>query len=110
MARSGHKRKPGFEGGQMRLVRRMPKRGFTSPVRRRYVPVNVADLDRFADGEEVTLSSLAAKGLVKRAPDGVKVLGGGELSRRLVVRVQAFSAAARAKIEAAGGACEVATD
>ena len=107
MARSGHKHKPGFEGGQMRLSRRLPKRGFHSLDPRSYVPVNVGALSALADGAEVTLGSLTEAGLVKGASDGVKILGGGDLSKKLIVRVQAFSRSARAKIEAAGGACEV---
>jgi large subunit ribosomal protein L15 len=106
-ARSGHKHKPGFEGGQMRLVRRLPKRGFTSPTRREFLAVNVGDLERFDAGAEVTLEALRRAGLAKGAPAGVKILGNGELGRKLTVRAQAFSASARAKIEAAGGSCVV---
>jgi large subunit ribosomal protein L15 len=107
MARSGHKHKPGFEGGQMRLVRRLPKRGFRPTARREFIPVNVADLNRFPDGTEVTASALEAAGLARGVCHGVKVLGTGALERKLTVKVQAFSAGARAKIEAAGGRCEV---
>jgi len=106
-ARSGHKHKPGFEGGQMRLVRRLPKVGFKSPRARILAPVNVARLDQFADGAVVDEKALRAAGLVKGQWDGIKVLGGGELSRKLTIRVQAFSAGAKSKIEAAGGSCEV---
>jgi large subunit ribosomal protein L15 len=107
MARKGHKHKIGFEGGQMRLVRRIPKRGFTNPVRRSYLPVSVGDLSRFDENTEVTVGVLRNCGLVKGCVDGVKILGGGELAKKLIVKVQAFSQSARAKIEAAGGSCEV---
>jgi large subunit ribosomal protein L15 len=108
MSRKGHKHKDGFEGGQMRLVRRIPKRGFTNPVRREYVAVNVGDLAGFADGTEVTTQALRAGGLAKGgASSGVKLLGRGELSCKLTVKVEAVSASARAKIEAAGGTCEI---
>jgi large subunit ribosomal protein L15 len=107
-ARSGHKHKPGFEGGQMKLIRRLPKRGFKNPTRREWLAVNVGDLVRFEAGAEVTLAALRQAGLANGAAAGVKLLGNGELDRKLTVRVQAFSASARAKIEAAGGTCEVA--
>ena len=107
MARKGHKRKLGFEGGQMRLIRRIPKRGFTSPLRRDYLPVNVSDLARFEYGTEVTVALLKSCGLARGRFDGIKILGRGDLDRKLTVKVQALSASARAKIESAGGACEV---
>ena len=107
MARKGHKVKPTFEGGQMPLVRRMPKRGFTNVNDVDYLPVNVAALSRFEDGAEVTVESLRASGLVRGPKAPVKILGNGELSTKLNVKVQAFSASARTKIEAAGGSCEV---
>jgi len=107
MARKGHKHKVAFEGGQIRLVRRLPKRGFHNPVRKYFLPVNVGDLERFEDGAEVTASLLRQSGLARGTADGVKILGVGELSRKLMVKAQAFSAGARAKIEAAGGTCEV---
>jgi large subunit ribosomal protein L15 len=108
MARSGHKHKPGFEGGQMRLARRIPKRGFGRHVRGRvYVPVNVGALACFEDGADVTLAAMEAAGLAKGVGAGVKILGAGDLSRKLIVRAHAFSASARAKIEAAGGTCEI---
>jgi large subunit ribosomal protein L15 len=107
-ARSGHKHKLGFEGGQMRLIRRLPKRGFTSPNPARFAPVNVGDLDRFETGSNVTSETLVAAGLVRKATEGVKILGGGTLGKALKVIAQAFSASARSKIEAAGGTCEVA--
>jgi large subunit ribosomal protein L15 len=107
MARKGHKRKVGFEGGQMRLVRRLPKRGFHSLIRTSFVPVNVGDLICFDGGAEVTVALLKQRGLARGTAGGVKILGGGELDRKLAVKAQAFSASARAKIEAAGGTCEV---
>ena len=110
MARKGHKHKPGFEGGQMRLVRRVPKRGFTNPTRKDFVPVNVGDLSRFEDGSEVTASVLRVAGLVKGRCYGVKLLGNGDIDRKLTVKVRAFSESARAKIEAAGGVCEAVAD
>ncbi len=106
MSRTGHKHKPTFEGGQMRLVRRLPKRGFTSD-NPSYTGVNVRELARFNDGAEVTFESLRAEGLVRGNAYGVKILGTGDLSRKLTVKANAFSASARAKIEAAGGTCEV---
>jgi large subunit ribosomal protein L15 len=109
MARKGHKHKLGFEGGQMRLIRRIPKRGFKNPFRVEYGEVNVSALERFEDGAEVTPAVLADAGLVRRDKP-VKILGRGELGRKLTVRASAFSAGAKAKIEAAGGACEVVTD
>ena len=107
MSRKGHKHKAGFEGGQMRLVRRIPKRGFKNPTRIDYGVVNVGDLSRFAEGEVVTAAAIRQAGLVRGPCDGIKVLGQGELARKLTVKAQAFSASARAKIEAAGGACEI---
>ena len=106
MARTGHKHKPAFEGGQMRLIRRIPKRGFTSRNAIEYLPVNLASLEAFKDGAEVTVELLRQSGLAKG--DGpVKVLGTGDLKKKLTVKVNAFSASAKAKIEAAGGTCEV---
>jgi large subunit ribosomal protein L15 len=107
MARKGHKRKIGFEGGQMRLIRRLPKRGFKNPTRIVYIPVNVGALDAFADGAEVTVEALRAGGLARGSADGIKILGRGELTRKLTVKAHAFSESARAKIEAVGGTCEV---
>ncbi len=107
MARTGHKRKPAFEGGQMRLIRRIPKRGFTGPYLVGYIPVNVRDLNRFEDGATVTLELLKKAGLINGPGRGVKILGTGEVKKKLTVRANNFSAAARTKIEAAGGTCEV---
>ena len=96
-----------FEGGQTELMRRLPrKKGFTNPFRVEYSPVNVRDLDRFEEGTEITPESLKASGLVKHLRNPVKVLGTGDLSRKLTVRAHKFSMAAKEKIEAAGGTAE----
>lgn len=109
MAREGHKHKFGFEGGQMPLIRRIPKRGFKRTPEFLVHPVNVAALEVFDDGAEVTLQTLRDRGILKGPKSlRVKILGDGELKKRLVVKVSGFSASARAKIEAAGGRCEVA--
>lgn len=104
-ARKGHKSKLGFEGGQMPLLRRLPKRGFKNPARCPFFGVNVASLNKFETGSEVTPCMLAAEGLF----DGcrVKILGAGEIKVALTVKAHAFSESAKAKIEAAGGKCEV---
>ncbi|NQT91669.1 MAG: 50S ribosomal protein L15 [Lentisphaerae bacterium] len=107
MARKGNKHKEGFEGGQMRLIRRVPKRGFHNQTQKLFAPVNVSELERFLDGAEVTVEMLRGAGLVKGRWTGVKILGNGDLSRKLSVKVHSFSEAAKAKIEAAGGSCEV---
>ena len=109
MSRTGHKHKPTFEGGQMRLVRRIPKRGFHNPSRKAFLAVNIAALADFASGTEITPELLRQAGLAcgDRTGGGIKILGEGELKNRLTVKAQAFSAQARAKIEAAGGTCEV---
>lgn len=106
-ARSGHKHKLGFEGGQMRLIRRIPKRGFTNISRKEFLPVNVATLNVFDIGSEVTPELMKAKGLANGAADGIKILGQGTLTKKLVVKAHAFSVEAKAKIEAAGGTCEI---
>jgi len=106
-ARSGGGVRPGFEGGQMPLARRMPKRGFHNLFGTDYATVNLSKLDVFEDGAEVTVNELMEKGLIRKAKDGVKVLGGGELSKKLTVKAAAFSESAKAKIEAAGGKAEV---
>ena len=107
-ARSGSSIRIGFEGGQMPLIRRMPKRGFTHGRHRvDYVPVNVETLNRFTAGTRVDEVALRASGLANGPADGIKILGNGELKTALTVVAHAFSASARAKIEAAGGACEV---
>lgn len=105
-ARSGATR-PGFEGGQMPLYRRIPKRGFTNRNSKDIVGINVSALDRFEDGAEVTVASLMESGIVSHPRDGVKILGNGEISKKLNVKVNAFSESAKAKIEAAGGTVEV---
>lgn len=110
MARKGHKHKLGFEGGQMRLVRRIPKRGFTNPTAITYIPVNVSQLSCFDSGTEVTSAVLKKSGLAKGGSCGIKILGRGEIDKKLTVKVRAFSSSAKAKIEAAGGSCEVVLD
>ncbi|MCX5918296.1 MAG: 50S ribosomal protein L15 [Deltaproteobacteria bacterium] len=106
-ARSGGKRSPGFEGGQMPLQRRLPKRGFKNPSRKEWSVVNLRDLSAFQDGAVVDVEGMKSSGLVKKVGFGVKILGEGEISRPLTVRAQAFSLSARKKIEAAGGKAEV---
>lgn len=105
-ARSGAPR-PGFEGGQMPLYRRLPKRGFTCRNSKEIVAVNVAALEHFENGTEVTVATLVEQGIVKNPRDGVKILGNGELTKKLTVKANAFSEGAVAKIEAAGGKAEV---
>ncbi len=105
-ARSGAPR-PGFEGGQMPLYRRLPKRGFTNRNTKEIVGINVSVLDRFEDGAVVTVDTLVETRIVKNPRDGVKILGNGELTKKLTVKANAFSEGAKAKIEAAGGTCEV---
>ena len=105
-ARSGAPR-PGFEGGQMPLYRRIPKRGFTNRNTKHIVALNVSDLERFEAGTEVTVEVLRESGLVKNSFDGVKILGNGELTKKLDVKVNAFSASAKEKIEGLGGKAEV---
>lgn len=107
-ARAGRGMRPGFEGGQMPLQRRLPKRGFNNIFRTEMAIVNVAALDKaFEAGETVTVDALVEKGLVKKVLDGVKVLGNGELSKALTVQANAFSETAKQKIEALGGKAEV---
>jgi large subunit ribosomal protein L15 len=109
-SRSGYSRRYGFEGGQMPLVRRIPKRGFCNIFRVEYQVVNLRDLERvFADGDTVNQETLVEKGLVRGGKRLVKVLGDGEISKNLKVQVHKFSASARAGIEKAGGSCEVVT-
>ena len=106
-ARSGHGMRPGFEGGQRPLQRRVPKRGFNNIFASRYAIVNVSDLEVFESGAVVDTDALKAKGLIKKAFDGVKVLGNGEISKAVTVKAAAFSESAKSKIEAAGGKAEV---
>ena len=105
-ARSGAPR-PGFEGGQMPLYRRIPKRGFTNINSLEIVGINVDVLNRFEDGAEVTVETLVEAGIVKNPKDGVKILGNGELTKKLTVKANAFSAGATEKIQALGGTVEV---
>lgn len=107
-ARSGSSIRIGFEGGQMPLIRRIPKRGFNN-VRfgTRYIAVNLEALNQFENGARVDVAALKAAGLANGPGDGIKILGTGELSKKLTVSAHAFSASAKAKIEAKGGACEV---
>jgi len=108
-ARSGSSIRIGFEGGQMPLIRRIPKRGFNNARHTvAYLPVNLADLNQFEDGARVDEAALRSLGLAKGKAAGVKILGTGELTRKLTVSVHAYSASARAKIEAKGGTCEIA--
>ena len=107
-ARAGRGMRPGFEGGQMPLQRRLPKRGFNNIFAKEIAIVNVAALDKkFEDGATVDIEALKATGLIKKELDGVKVLGNGEITKKLTVKVNAFSDSAKAKIEAAGGKAEV---
>jgi len=105
-SRSGPNVRPGFEGGQMPLQRRMPKRGFKNLFRQAFVPVNIRDLARFDADAVVEPASLVDAGLIKRKTDRVKILGLGDLDRALTVRAQGFSKTAREKIEKAGGKAE----
>ena len=106
-ARSGGGKRPGFEGGQMPLYRRIPKRGFTNRNTVEIVGINVSALERFDNDAVVTVETLVEAGIVKNPRDGVKILGNGELTKKLTVQANAFSAGAAAKIEALGGKAEV---
>ncbi|MBR1562226.1 MAG: 50S ribosomal protein L15 [Ruminococcus sp.] len=106
-ARSGGGVRPGFEGGQTALARRTPKRGFNNIFATKYATVNVSDLEKFVDGTVVDTELLKASGIIKKELDGVKVLGNGELTKNLTVKAAKFSAAAKEKIEKAGGKAEV---
>jgi len=107
-SRSGYSRRFGFEGGQMPLVRRIPKRGFTNNFRVEFQVVNLRDLERvFSDGDAVSPESLVANGLIRKGAQPVKILGAGDLSKKLEVTAHKFSQSAREQIEAAGGRCEV---
>ena len=105
-ARSGAPR-PGFEGGQMPLYRRIPKRGFTNRNSKEIVAINISELERFRSGSTVTIEKMIEVGLIKNPRDGVKILGNGEFSKKLNVIANAFSASAKEKIEALGGTVEV---
>ena len=107
-ARSGGGVRIGFEGGQLPLYRKLPKRGFKNHFATQYAIVNVSDLDkRFNDGDTVNLETLMAAGLIKKSLDGLKVLGNGEITKKLTVEAAIFSASAKEKIEAVGGKTEV---
>lgn len=106
-ARSGHKHKPAFEGGQMRLIRRIPKRGFVNSLGKNYTVVALSSLECFAKGAEVTPDALREAGIIKGKRDLVKILGSSQLKHSLIVKAHAFSHTARQKIEEAGGKCAV---
>ena len=105
-ARSGAPRL-GFEGGQMPLYRRIPKRGFKNRNRLEIVAINISALEKFDNGADITVDTLIESGIVKNPKDGVKILGNGELTKKFNVKANAFSASAKEKIEALGGTCEV---
>jgi len=106
-SRSGGGTRPGFEGGQMPLYRRIPKRGFTNPFKKVWSIVNVEDLNRFEEDTEITPAILMENGLIKKLNDGVKILGNGEIEKKLTVKANQFTKSAQEKIEAAGGKAEV---
>ena len=106
-ARAGRGLQIGFEGGQMPLQRRIPKRGFNNIFATPYTTINVAALNRFEDGATVDVEALMNAGVIKKAPNGVKILGNGKVEKKLTVKVAAYSESAKAKIEAAGGKAEV---
>ena len=106
-ARSGGSIRPGFEGGQMPLQRRIPKRGFNNIFAKEIVAINVSALEAFDNGAEVDANALIEKGIIKKEYDGVKILGNGNLTKKLSVKVAAYSESAKQKIEAAGGKAEV---
>ncbi|MCH5183162.1 MAG: 50S ribosomal protein L15 [Oscillospiraceae bacterium] len=106
-ARSGGGVRPGFEGGQLPLYRKLPKRGFKNRFATQYAIVNLSDLDRFENGAVVDLDTLLKEGIINKAFDGLKVLGDGELTHAITVKAARFSASAKEKIEAAGGKTEV---
>lgn len=106
-ARAGHGQRPGFEGGQMPLQRRIPKRGFNNIFAKEIVAINVGTLNHFEDGAAVDTAALLEAGIIRKSCDGIKILSNGELTKKLTVKANAFSEAAKAKIEAAGGKAEV---
>ena len=106
-ARSGGGKRPGFEGGQMPLTMRLPKRGFTNNWRTEYEAINVSRLEVFEDGAEITPVELIEAGIINKIRDGVKIMGDGELTKKLTVKANKFTASAKEKIEAAGGKAEV---
>ena len=105
-ARSGGGVRPGFEGGQIPLYRKLPKRGFNNKFAKEYAIVNVADLNSFNDGDTVNLEALMSCGKIKKALDGLKILGNGEITKKITVQAKVFSSSAKEKIEAAGGKAE----
>ena len=105
-SRSGYHSKLGFEGGQMPLHRRLPKRGFTNIFKKEHAIVNLSDLERFDNGATVDEAALRQAGMIKGHHDGIKVLGNGKLSKKLTVHAKKFSESARKQIEAAGGTCQ----
>ena len=105
-ARSGGSIRPGFEGGQMPLARRLPKRGFNNIFAKKIVAINLSSLNAFDDGAVVNAEALVEKGIIKKAYDGVKVLGNGKITKKLTVQATAFSASAKQEIETAGGKAE----
>jgi large subunit ribosomal protein L15 len=106
-ARSGGGVRPGFEGGQIPLYRKLPKRGFKNRFAKEYTTVNLSAFDRFEDGAVIDYEILVTAGLARKADDGLKVLGNGEVTKKFTVRAAAFTATAKEKIEAVGGKCEV---
>ena len=106
-ARSGGGVKPGFEGGQLPLYRRLPKRGFHNVFAKRYAIVNLKSLEAFPDGAVVDADALLEKRIIRKTLDGVKILGQGEITKKFTVKAAIFSASAKEKIESAGGKCEV---
>ena len=106
-ARSGGGKRPGFEGGQMPLYRRVPKKGFTNIFGNEYVAINVERLNDFEDGAVVDTKALLDAGIIKKVQDGVKIMGDGELTKKLTVKAAKFTASAKEKIEALGGTAEV---
>ena len=105
-ARSGGGVRPGFEGGQMPLARRVPKRGFNNIFAKKIIAINLSALDKFEDGAVVNADALIEKGIINKIADGVKVLGNGKVTKKVTVQATAFSASAKAAIEAAGGKAE----
>ncbi len=106
-ARSGGGVRPGFEGGQNPLYRRLPKRGFKNRFAKVYSIINVGDLDKYNDGDVIDINTLLSEGVIRKVNDGLKVLGDGEISKKITVKAKIFSASAKEKIEAAGGKAEV---
>jgi len=106
-SRAGYSRRFGFEGGQMPYMRRVPKRGFHNPFSKEYVPINLTMFALFENKDEITVTDLLERGIVKNIKDGVKILGNGEIDRAITVKAHKFSKSAKEKIEKAGGKCEV---